>query len=224
LLLNAPTYYNGHLAACLAFPCSFRFNVRALNLRVKVAKIEKSREQKRSLNYLHVCFLGSKKPWVCGMCCRKHTRTFRLLDHRNSTCSNKYKHSDLIFFRRACWVDGIYYPIYQVQTCWNEENYCTLAGIWLTTPVLRRYCHMFVVAWLTVTGSGLDDLIYWHLLVQSLLITINLQPNPSSLIGEGSLHLVLILRLTAHLEFRVIWSRGGSYEKHRLSTIRRGRL
>jgi hypothetical protein len=36
-----------------------------------------------------------------------------------------------------------------------------------------RYCHMFMVAWLTMTGFGLDDRIYWHLLLQSLLIKIN---------------------------------------------------
>jgi hypothetical protein len=46
-----------------------------------------------------------------------------------------------------------------------------------------------------ITGCGLDDCIYWQLLLQSLVITINyqeltinLQPNPSSLTAEDSHH------------------------------------
>jgi hypothetical protein len=42
--------------------------------------------------------------------------------------------------------------------------------------------------WLIKTGSGLDDWIYWQLLLQSSVIIINLQPNPSSLTDEESLH------------------------------------
>jgi hypothetical protein len=33
---------------------------------------------------------------------------------------------------------------------------------------LRIYCHVSGVPWLIITGFGLDDWIYWHLLVQSL--------------------------------------------------------
>jgi hypothetical protein len=35
------------------------------------------------------------------------------------------------------------------------------------------YCHVTGVPWLILTGSRLDDWIYWHLLLQSLLFTIN---------------------------------------------------
>jgi hypothetical protein len=60
--------------------------------------------------------------------------------------------------------------------------------------VQRRYCHMFMAAWLTITDSGSDDWIYWHLLVESLNhkqlqeLPISLQPNYSSLTAEDSLH------------------------------------
>jgi hypothetical protein len=36
-----------------------------------------------------------------------------------------------------------------------------------------KYCHVSRVLWWIVTGSELDDWIYWHLLLQSLLFTIN---------------------------------------------------
>jgi hypothetical protein len=35
------------------------------------------------------------------------------------------------------------------------------------------YFHVSWAPWLIITGSGFDDWIYWHLLFQSLLITIN---------------------------------------------------
>jgi hypothetical protein len=57
------------------------------------------------------------------------------------------------------------------------------------------YCHEFMALWLIITGSGLNDWIYWHLLCSVPLnynqlqeLTINLQPNPFSLIAEDSLH------------------------------------
>jgi hypothetical protein len=39
--------------------------------------------------------------------------------------------------------------------------------------IICTYCHVFMTPLLIMTGSGLDDWNYWHLLVQSLLITIN---------------------------------------------------
>jgi hypothetical protein len=45
-----------------------------------------------------------------------------------------------------------------------------------------------MTAWLILTGFGLDDWFYRQLVLQSLVITINLQPNHSFLIVEDSLH------------------------------------
>jgi hypothetical protein len=57
------------------------------------------------------------------------------------------------------------------------------------------YCHEFMAPWLIITGSGLNDWIYYRLLCtithnhnQLQKLTINLQPNPSSLTAEVSLH------------------------------------
>jgi hypothetical protein len=36
-----------------------------------------------------------------------------------------------------------------------------------------KYCHVSGVPWLIITGSGLDDWSYWHLLLQSLLVTVS---------------------------------------------------
>jgi hypothetical protein len=41
------------------------------------------------------------------------------------------------------------------------------------TYCLHRYCYVSGIPWLIITGSGLDDWIYWHLHLQSLLITID---------------------------------------------------
>jgi hypothetical protein len=35
------------------------------------------------------------------------------------------------------------------------------------------YCHVFMAPWLIITRFGLHDWIYWQLLLQSLVITIN---------------------------------------------------
>jgi hypothetical protein len=45
-----------------------------------------------------------------------------------------------------------------------------------------------MAARLIITGLALDGWIYWQILLQSLVITINLQPNPSSLTAEDSPH------------------------------------
>jgi hypothetical protein len=42
---------------------------------------------------------------------------------------------------------------------------------------LFQCCHVLMDPWLIITGSGLDDWIYWHLLLQSLLITITTARN-----------------------------------------------
>jgi hypothetical protein len=54
--------------------------------------------------------------------------------------------------------------------------------------------------WLIITGSGLDDWIYWPLLLQSLLITISysgIANLPTSQITRTLSILVLVLRYTA---------------------------
>jgi hypothetical protein len=40
-------------------------------------------------------------------------------------------------------------------------------------PFLTPKCHIFRAPWLIMTSSGLDDWVYWHLPVLSLLIIIN---------------------------------------------------
>jgi hypothetical protein len=44
---------------------------------------------------------------------------------------------------------------------------------------VRVYCHVSGIPWLIITGSGLDDWIYWHFLFQALLITINYNSSQS---------------------------------------------
>jgi hypothetical protein len=83
--------------------------------------------------------------------------------------------------------------------------------------------------WLILTGSELDDWIYWHLPLQSLLITINycaIANIPTSQITRTSFILVLVLRCTPlysyHSHFLcctlalcpLITSRCGSHRKH----------
>jgi hypothetical protein len=58
---------------------------------------------------------------------------------------------------------------------------------------------MCIASWLLITGSGLDDWGYWHLLLQSLLITINYSTVANlhtSQITRTRCILVLILWLT----------------------------
>jgi hypothetical protein len=65
------------------------------------------------------------------------------------------------------------------------------------------YCHVFIAPWLIITGSGLDDWIYWQLILQSLLIIIKYK-NSESIFSRTLLPwltrtrpiLVLVLRLT----------------------------
>jgi hypothetical protein len=44
-------------------------------------------------------------------------------------------------------------------------------------------CHDFMAPWLIITGSGLDYWIYWQLILQSLVITINYK-NSQSIISR----------------------------------------
>jgi hypothetical protein len=55
-----------------------------------------------------------------------------------------------------------------------------------------KYCHGFMVSWLIITVSGLDDWIYWYLPVQSSLIAINYNSSNQWLPVTRSI-LVLIL-------------------------------
>jgi hypothetical protein len=47
------------------------------------------------------------------------------------------------------------------------------AGITTDLQLSYTHCHAVMAAWLIITGFGSDDLIYWQLLLQSLVITIN---------------------------------------------------
>jgi hypothetical protein len=77
---------------------------------------------------------------------------------------------------------------------------------------IQTYCHVFMVPWLIRTGSGLDDWIYWHFLVQSRLITIRYK-NSQSIFSRTLLPwrsrthsiLVLILRLTSESESELLY-------------------
>jgi hypothetical protein len=62
---------------------------------------------------------------------------------------------------------------------------------------LSTYCHEFMAPWLIISESGLDDWIYWHLLVQSQSITTvhnKWLPKTCSIFV-----FILILRLTSDL-------------------------
>jgi hypothetical protein len=48
-----------------------------------------------------------------------------------------------------------------------------------TEMCIWKYCYVSGVPWLVITGSGSDDWIYWRLLLQSLLITINYNSSQS---------------------------------------------
>jgi hypothetical protein len=52
-----------------------------------------------------------------------------------------------------------------------------------------KYCHLSGVPWL-ITGSGLDDWIYWRFLLQFLLVTITCNGSPS-MTAQDSLHFLL---------------------------------
>jgi hypothetical protein len=63
---------------------------------------------------------------------------------------------------------------------------------------LIEYCHVFEVAWLIITGFGLDDWIYWHFFT----ITNNYDSSQSVIVYD-SLHSLLdheclLRRITAH--------------------------
>jgi hypothetical protein len=58
------------------------------------------------------------------------------------------------------------------------------------SSVLKSYCHVSGVPWRIITGPGLDDWIYWHLPLQSLLITITYNSS-QSMTAQDSLHSLL---------------------------------
>jgi hypothetical protein len=60
---------------------------------------------------------------------------------------------------------------------WYRQNILILVPTCQHT--FHMYCHVFMAPWLIITGSGFDDWIYWHFLVQSLLITINYKNSQS---------------------------------------------
>jgi hypothetical protein len=54
------------------------------------------------------------------------------------------------------------------------EFWCIKVCVVFNVPLrTKKYCHAFMAPWSIITGFGLDDWIYWRLLVQSLLITLN---------------------------------------------------
>jgi hypothetical protein len=93
---------------------------------------------------------------------------------------------------------------------WNRRFYYTPSAVGTTgrhlgRHVTRLYCHVSGVPWPIITGSGLDDWIYWRLLYkfswsQSIIIAHNkwLPKTRSILAGLrlSSLLVFLLLRLT----------------------------
>jgi hypothetical protein len=64
---------------------------------------------------------------------------------------------------------------YRHITCYVNSEMASLLTAWCQIYI-RCYCkhrHVFMAPWLIITGYVFDDWIYWHILVQSLLITIN---------------------------------------------------
>jgi hypothetical protein len=60
-----------------------------------------------------------------------------------------------------------------LRTYQERKIWATLLLLFFSTFSFCSYCHVSGVPWLITTGSGKDDWICWHLLLQSLLITIN---------------------------------------------------
>jgi hypothetical protein len=52
----------------------------------------------------------------------------------------------------------------------------TVKYLW-SYPLLTPKCHVSGVPWIVITGSGLDDCIYWHLPLQSLVQSITTAHN-----------------------------------------------
>jgi hypothetical protein len=69
---------------------------------------------------------------------------------------------------------------------------------------LKQKCHVSGVPWLIITGSVLDDWIYWCLLLQSLLITINYN-NSQSIYCWGLAPFRIGERLYSLLVFLLLW-------------------
>jgi hypothetical protein len=65
-------------------------------------------------------------------------------------------------------------------------------SVFFVTPhcVCITYCHEFMALWPITTDSGLDDWIYWCLLLQPLLISINYNSS-QSMTACDSLHCLL---------------------------------
>jgi hypothetical protein len=56
--------------------------------------------------------------------------------------------------------------------------------VYIVCSSLNIYCQLFIAPWLIITGFWLGDWIYYNTFFLSLLVTINLQPKPSSLTAE----------------------------------------
>jgi hypothetical protein len=68
------------------------------------------------------------------------------------------------------WLWHLVFPL------WLKEVVTLPVIIWIVkcfSVDAYRYCHMSGVPWWIITGSVLDDWIYWDLLLQSLVFTIN---------------------------------------------------
>jgi hypothetical protein len=91
------------------------------------------------------------------------------------------------------------------------------------------YCHEFMTPWLIITGSGLDDWIYWQLLLQSLVITINYKNSPILFrrtllpwLPRARPILILVLRLPDFWSTKTdsyILSARTTYRKHSSSIV-----
>jgi hypothetical protein len=82
-----------------------------------------------------------------------------------------YASSSSITLRWAAYVDGIEKTRNAGRILMRETN--RRHKIWTTRRRLegkiKMFCHAFMAPWLMITGSGLDDWIYWHLPLQSVI-------------------------------------------------------
>jgi hypothetical protein len=116
-----------------------------------------------------------KNPWSLPFQIRNNIHNYTTLSRRcpinksvdASALYNKNEHSEKLFNLLSRWnLKKYQMSKYFCMTICSSESTC---------------CHEFMAPWRIITVCGWDDWIYWHCLLQSRLITINLLPRTRSI-------------------------------------------
>jgi hypothetical protein len=111
-----------------------------------------------------------------------------------------------------------------ITDCWSKSCFFISKKNEHIFPVFyNKYCYMLMAPWLIITGSGLHDWIYWCLLLQPLLITINYNNSQSTYcrgLAPFSFSCLYPLK-TSELNYRTDWtqSRALAYCRQPASTV-----